>query len=169
MAAFVVRRSSGPVIRSISPSSGLNRHISAQSPPSSPARRNLDENRPSRPFNFFALDRPVHSNRVVSSSTGSDKPQRRTCMCSPTNHPGSFRCSLHKGVSGGGVSGGSKAATCGGSGGLSMRRSAVGNSLARLGAAKGGLAALIRPSSCHQRRRGEFRPGPSRLSAMSMN
>ncbi|CAA0813459.1 serine-rich protein-related [Striga hermonthica] len=164
MAAFVVRRSSGPVIRSISPSSGLSRHISAQSPPSSPARGNLDDNRPSRPFNFFALDRPVHSNRVVSPSTRSDKPQRRTCMCSPTNHPGSFRCSLHKGVAGG-----AKAATCGGSGGLSMRRSAVVNSLARLGAAKGGLAALIRPSSCHQRRRGDFRPGPSRLSAMSMN
>jgi hypothetical protein len=32
----------------------------------------------------------------VSVSVSSSSRGRRTCMCSPTNHPGSFRCSLHK-------------------------------------------------------------------------
>ncbi|XP_048533886.1 uncharacterized protein LOC125512857 [Triticum urartu] len=31
-----------------------------------------------------------------SSPVGSAAKIRRSCMCSPTNHPGSFRCSLHK-------------------------------------------------------------------------
>ncbi|XP_010250390.1 PREDICTED: uncharacterized protein LOC104592655 [Nelumbo nucifera] len=36
----------------------------------------------------------------MASRTGpsNSKPQNptRTCLCSPTNHPGSFRCSLHR-------------------------------------------------------------------------
>ncbi|KAM3224057.1 hypothetical protein ACQJBY_057445 [Aegilops geniculata] len=32
----------------------------------------------------------------VSSPRSSPAKIRRTCMCSPRNHPGSFRCSLHK-------------------------------------------------------------------------
>ncbi|CAD6241856.1 unnamed protein product [Miscanthus lutarioriparius] len=32
----------------------------------------------------------------VTVSVSSSSRGRRTCMCSPTNHPGSFRCSLHK-------------------------------------------------------------------------
>ncbi|KAE8801767.1 hypothetical protein D1007_22561 [Hordeum vulgare] len=31
-----------------------------------------------------------------SSPTAAPKIRRSSCMCSPTNHPGSFRCSLHK-------------------------------------------------------------------------
>ncbi|CAJ2634612.1 uncharacterized protein LOC123922694 [Trifolium pratense] len=39
------------------------------------------------------------ASRNVSSITKSHshtKQPHRTCMCSPTNHPGSFRCSIHK-------------------------------------------------------------------------
>lgn len=47
------------------------------------------------------------------------------------------------------------------------------NSLVRIGTVEGdlvkrALAALIRPSSHNQRRRGEFRPRPSRLSVVSV-
>ncbi|VAI62373.1 uncharacterized protein LOC119325040 [Triticum dicoccoides] len=41
---------------------------------------------------------PVKSVSVSSppSSPTTTPKIRRSCMCSPTNHPGSFRCSLHK-------------------------------------------------------------------------
>ncbi|XP_045086065.1 uncharacterized protein [Aegilops tauschii subsp. strangulata] len=41
------------------------------------------------PVKSFSVSSPP------SSPTAAHK-IRRSCMCSPTNHPGSFRCSLHK-------------------------------------------------------------------------
>ncbi|XP_051201183.1 uncharacterized protein [Lolium perenne] len=86
---------------------------------------------------------------------------RRACSCSPTTHPGSFRCALHRGSAGGGLQ-------------LhDPRRSAMANSLVRIASVEGGdhirraLASLVRPSSHHQRRRTAFRALPSRLSAVS--
>ncbi|KAL8516317.1 hypothetical protein ACS0TY_014833 [Phlomoides rotata] len=54
---------------------------------------------------------------------------------------------------------------------LNMRRSAMTNSLVRIGTVEGdlmkrALASLIRPSSHQQRRRGDYQPRPSRLSVM---
>ncbi|KAM3244774.1 hypothetical protein ACQJBY_056233 [Aegilops geniculata] len=45
-----------------------------------------------------AVGSPVKSLSVSSppSSPTAAPRSRRSCMCSPTNHPGSFRCSLHK-------------------------------------------------------------------------
>ncbi|XP_057767908.1 uncharacterized protein LOC130988151 [Salvia miltiorrhiza] len=202
--AAAARKSCGPVIRSISPSSTLNRHFSAQSPPrnsssfasastsaytssrsfrrpASPTRVNLYNY--ATPSISFSLDRSGSRNQTVSCSSRSAKPpagaapHRRTCMCSPTNHPGSFRCSLHKAAGGGGVNGqvsnnSSRTPACGSSSRLILRRSAMKNSLVRIGTVEGdlvmrALAALIRPTSHHQRRRGEFRPRPSRLSTVS--
>ncbi|EYU25275.1 hypothetical protein ABFS82_10G115500 [Erythranthe guttata] len=182
MAALAARRSSGPVIRSISPSSSFNRHYSAthQSTPSHSSSAAASLQRPASPalYNYsspslrFSMDRPGSPNRSISFTTRSGKPaaapQKRTCMCSPTNHPGSFRCSLHKANK----PTASRTASCGSSSRLNMRRSAMKNSLVRIGTVEGdlvtrALAALIRPSSHNQRRRGEFRPRPSRLSAMA--
>ncbi|KAI3963119.1 hypothetical protein MKW92_003844 [Papaver armeniacum] len=105
-----------------------------------------------------------HQNRVPSSTNQ----QKRTCMCSPTNHPGSFRCSLHKN------SNNSSSANNYQSNNqpLSARRSALMNSLVRISTVEGdlakrALASLIRPSSHNQRRRSSFQPMPSRLSFMS--
>ncbi|KAJ6796055.1 uncharacterized protein M6B38_134305 [Iris pallida] len=122
----------------------------------------------------FSLDRPTSPGRSLSFapanghvikrpiSAGSGS-RRRTCMCSPTNHPGSFRCSLHKNQ---------PPAVQYSSNRLNARRSAMTNSLVRIGTVEGdlvkrALAALIRPSSHQQRRRAAFQPRPSRLSAMS--
>ncbi|XP_047951057.1 uncharacterized protein LOC125196538 [Salvia hispanica] len=191
MTTLASRKSSGPVIRSGSPSPSFNRRFPAQSPssfasastsaafasprsfgrPASPTRVNLCNY--TTPSLSFSLDRSGSRNQTVSFSSRSEKPpvrpapQRRTCMCSPTNHPGSFRCSLHKAAAAS-----SRAPSCGSSSRLILRRSAMKNSLVRIGTVEGelvmrALAALIRPSSHSQRRRGEFRPRPSRLSAMS--
>ncbi|KAK4431801.1 hypothetical protein Salat_0942200 [Sesamum alatum] len=198
MADYSPRRSSGPVLRSTSPSGRLNRHCSSYTPsfrsspfasatssafsptrslrrPTSPTRVNLYKY--ASPSLSFSMDRPGSPNRSISVSTRVEKSpaaaarsQKRTCMCSPTNHPGSFRCSLHK--AGFANPSNSQTASCGSSSRLNMRRSAMKNSLVRIGTVEGdlvrrALAALIRPSSHQQRRRGEFRPRPSRLSVVS--
>ncbi|XP_068637858.1 uncharacterized protein [Aristolochia californica] len=116
---------------------------------------------PRRSFAVSPRDRQVVKNQPKPLSA----PQKRTCMCSPTTHPGSFRCSLHKGF-------GSSHAVSSSSNRLNARRSAMTNSLVRIGTVEGdwvrrALAALIRPSSHQQKRRAAFRPRPSRLSVMS--
>ncbi|KAL3633104.1 hypothetical protein CASFOL_026088 [Castilleja foliolosa] len=95
---------------------------------------------------------------------------KKACMCSPTTHPGSFRCSLHKNSAVPGYSNQTTAYSS--SHQLNMRRSAMTNSLVRIGTVEGdlmrrALAALIRPSSHSLRRRFDFQPRPSRLSVMS--
>ncbi|XP_038684326.1 putative protein TPRXL [Tripterygium wilfordii] len=123
---------------------------------------------------WFSLDRPVSPNRSMSAVGAKPSHQvvkrqsgpKRTCLCSPTTHPGSFRCSLHKNF-GGNSQGGSVSA----SNRLNARRSAMTNSLVRIGGVEGdlvkrALAALIRPSSHQQRRRTAFQLRPSRLSVM---
>jgi len=137
---------------------------------SSPTRVNLCGS--SAPSVRFSLDRSVSPNRSIAvaprtaaSRQGSINPHqpKRTCMCSPTTHPGSFRCSLHKK---------SHAPAPYSPNRLNARRSAMTNSLVRIRGVEGdlvkrALAALIRPSSHQQRRRGDFHPRPSRLSVMT--
>ncbi|OIW18608.1 hypothetical protein TanjilG_13360 [Lupinus angustifolius] len=119
----------------------------------------------------FSLDRSSSPTRSISVSprTGGSstvkKQQKRTCMCSPTTHPGSFRCSLHKNC-------GPHSVAPYAPNRLNARRSAMTNSLVRIRGVEGdlvkrALSALIRPSSHHQKRRGDFHPRPSRLSVMS--
>ncbi|XP_073034857.1 uncharacterized protein [Primulina eburnea] len=159
MATYSARKSSGPAHRSTPPPS--NRPFSSRTP----------SFRSTSPAVSFSLDRPVTPNRRISVSP--PVVQKRTCMCSPTNHPGSFRCSLHKaGFSGNNVTRSSKTASYASSTRLSMRLSAMTNSLVRIGTVEGdlvrrALAALIRPSSHQQRRRNQFKPCASRLSRMS--
>ncbi|KDP30200.1 hypothetical protein JCGZ_16982 [Jatropha curcas] len=195
------RTSSGPVIRSLSPSGRFhlphssssstafayssssfasrsstlfsgNHHHHQRS--SSPTRVNLYGNTPSAPSVRISLDRPSSPNRSISTINPSRGHQvvrksstpKRTCMCSPTSHPGSFRCSLHKGFNN------SSSANYSSNTRLNARRSAMTNSLVRIGGVEGdlvkrALSALIRPSSHQQRRRGAFQPRPSRLSVMS--
>ncbi|GLJ26277.1 hypothetical protein SUGI_0505090 [Cryptomeria japonica] len=88
---------------------------------------------------------------------------RKTCLCSPSNHPGAFRCSLHRNC----PPSSSSASTIAQ---LHMRRSAMKNSLVRIGSVEGGewmKKALIRPSSREVRRRASFHPQPSRLRHMT--
>ncbi|KAE8801765.1 serine-rich protein [Hordeum vulgare] len=75
----------------------------AASRPSSPVRLSPIPNYHSASLSRVKLPAggsPVKSVSVSSppSSPSGRAKTRRTCMCSPTNHPGSFRCSLHKEV-----------------------------------------------------------------------
>ncbi|KAI3670458.1 hypothetical protein L1987_87793 [Smallanthus sonchifolius] len=97
---------------------------------------------------------------------------KKTCMCSPTTHPGSFRCSLHKNSNARNRNGSHSNTVSYRSHRLYARRSAMTNLHVRIGTVEGDLvkrafAALIRPSSHQQGRRCDFRPRPSRLSVMS--
>lgn len=92
-------------------------------------------------------------------------------MCSPTTHPGSFRCALHKNVANPHGQGAAVTASYP-TNSLNMRRSAMTNSLVRIGGVEGewvrrALTTLIRPSSHQQKRRSAYQPRPSRLSTMS--
>ncbi|XP_027192004.1 uncharacterized protein [Cicer arietinum] len=120
---------------------------------------------------LFSFDSCVSPNSSISftvSGTGEtvkrlNHRKKRTCMCSPSTHPGSFRCSFHKSL-------GSGAAVTYAPNRLNARRSAMTNSLVRIRGVEGelvkkALASLIRPSSHNQRRRYDFQPRPSRFKA----
>ncbi|CAK9134301.1 unnamed protein product [Ilex paraguariensis] len=193
------RRSSGPVVRSLSPSgrfysprantsfsssaafassssSFSSRSTTFFNRSTSPTRVNMYGLASSAPSVHLSLDRPISPNRSISVSARNQgvKKQtnnqtascrKRTCMCSPTTHPGSFRCSFHKNLA-------NSQTVSYSSNRLNARRSAMTNSLVRIGTVEGdlvkrALSALIRPSSHQQKRRAAFQPRPSRLSVMS--
>ncbi|CAH8357411.1 unnamed protein product [Eruca vesicaria subsp. sativa] len=179
------RNKSNTLLRSQSPSSSFASSTSSTfSSPSSSFFNNHQENlytpKPMSHSFRYSLDNRSNppSNRSISVSK---KPQqhkisettrttttRRRCMCSPTTHPGSFRCSLHKNVANPHGQGTASFTT----NSLNMRRSAMTNSLVRIGGVEGewvrrSLTTLIRPSSHHLKRRAAFQPRPSRLSIMS--
>ncbi|MCD7463665.1 hypothetical protein HAX54_051106 [Datura stramonium] len=167
--AASARRSTGPVLRSLSPAgrfySSTSRTSSFGSSSSASSIR-------------FTLDRETSPSRSISVMNRQKtlSSQKKTCMCSPTNHPGSFRCSMHKKMdvrrSSTSQAASSSSSYSSNSIRLHMRRSAMTNSLVRIGTVEGelvkrALAALIRPSSHQQRRRADFQRRPSRLSFVS--
>ncbi|XP_010493781.1 PREDICTED: squamosa promoter-binding-like protein 18 [Camelina sativa] len=151
-----------------------NHHRSA-----SPTRVNLFASAPMTQSFRYSIDnsRSISPNRSIAVS--SNKPtnhhhhhkipdSRRRCMCSPTTHPGSFRCSLHKNVANPHGQGAAAYPT----NSLNMRRSAMTNSLVRIGGVEGewvrrALTTLIRPSSHQLKRRAAYEPRRSRLASMS--
>ncbi|EEF31935.1 A-agglutinin anchorage subunit [Ricinus communis] len=137
-------------------------------------------NRNSQPSRFSMTDhRPISPNRSISikrqtsnSSNAVSSNKKRTCACSPTNHPGSFRCAFHRAMTARNNSSTPTASYQHSSSRLNFRRSAMTNSLVRIGGVEGelvkrALSALIRPSSHQLRRCAAFEPRPSRLSVMS--
>ncbi|CAH8270748.1 unnamed protein product [Arabidopsis lyrata] len=145
----------------------------------SPTRVNLYTAQPMSQSFRYSLDSRSISPTNKSISVSKNQPPshhhshkisetRRRCMCSPTTHPGSFRCSLHKNVANPHGQGTASYTT----NGLNMRRSAMTNSLVRIGGVEGewvrrALTTLIRPSSHHLKRRAAYQPRPSRLSIMA--
>ncbi|XP_020207433.1 uncharacterized protein LOC109792432 [Cajanus cajan] len=189
--AAASRKSSGPVLRTLSPAARFRNSRPPPPPPSysstafasststfsarsttffnrsaSPTRVNLSGSStvPSVRFGAISPNRSISVAGAGQAVKRQSHHQKRTCMCSPTTHPGSFRCSLHKAPP--------PSPPQYASNRLNARRSAMTNSLVRIRGVEGdlvkrALAALIRPSSHQQRRRGDFRPRPSRLSSMS--
>ncbi|KAI9107132.1 hypothetical protein K1719_022660 [Acacia pycnantha] len=151
-----------------------NHHHQTHHRSASPTRVNLYTTTPPSAVRFSIDQRSISPNRSISNHVISKNNhpisfQKKTCMCSPTSHPGSFRCSLHRNMANHNSS--NQADSCP-SNRLNMRRSAMKNSLVRIGGVEGewvkrALTALIRPSSHQLRRRAAFEPRPSRLSIMS--
>ncbi|XP_059658184.1 uncharacterized protein LOC132304499 [Cornus florida] len=193
------RRSSGPVLpvtssfqKSVSPSGRFSSEKSSYSSSSfasstsssfysspstgffhrstSPSRVNLHGLASPAPSVRFSIDRSRSPGRSMAVSPRDHVVRRqsnipkKSCMCSPTTHPGSFRCSLHKNIN-------NQHSVSYSPHRLNARRSAMTNSLVRIGTVEGdlvkrALSALIRPSSHQQKRRASFQPRPSRLSVM---
>ncbi|KAK8584731.1 hypothetical protein V6N13_138681 [Hibiscus sabdariffa] len=98
---------------------------------------------------------------------------KRTCLCSPTHHPGSFRCSLHR--SSGKVSSKSEAspphfnrqkedqskATM-----VLMMSTVSSTPSSKSSLTKSFLMQMIRPSNHRLQRRRDFHPKPSRFSSL---
>ncbi|KAK7325274.1 hypothetical protein VNO77_29433 [Canavalia gladiata] len=123
------------------------------------------EQRPESPGSrsMTVTSKKQRKNNAVPSTSS----QKRTCLCSPTTHPGSFRCAYHKQL----AEQQERKRQQRASSKLNLLRSAMKNSLVRIGAVEGELVkrtltSLIRPSSHHLRRREAFQPKPSRLSLM---
>ncbi|KAK7858305.1 hypothetical protein CFP56_013012 [Quercus suber] len=119
--------------RSCSPSPSPSVRFSIDQRPNSPGRSSISvtKQETSKKINNTVSSSSSSHNRVVRNF------QKKTCSCSPTTHPGSFRCSLHKASS-------SSTSSTRGSGqrtasyGLNFRRSAMTNSLVRIGTVEGG-------------------------------
>ncbi|CAI0542615.1 unnamed protein product [Linum tenue] len=92
-------------------------------------------------------------------ATGSSSPSKfvktRTCLCSPTNHPGSFRCSLHK----------NRPSTS--SIRSNRRELAAAEAMAKAFTLRAFLLQIIKPSNQDQKRRRNFQPRPSRFFTMN--
>lgn len=159
-------RSSRSVLRPLSSSQRLhNNHHHRQRSPSPCNNLNL------RLKVFSPGNIPTKPSVTVSSNH-----QKRKCLCSPTTHPGSFRCSFHRRLEH------EKSKTLASltakrnnrgdnpiNVGLNLRKLALMNSLAKIGSVEAerfrrSLAAnLVKPSSLHSHHRSEFRPRLSRF------
>ncbi|KAH7546277.1 hypothetical protein FEM48_Zijuj01G0183200 [Ziziphus jujuba var. spinosa] len=101
----------------------------------------------------------------VGASNPKSHSSSRSCLCSPTNHPGSFRCSLHRN---------SHKATAGDH---QMRLRPSSNNvqwdlaiLAKANSIKEFILRVIKPSSHDIQRRRNFQPNkPTRFCLMNNN
>ncbi|XP_018469460.2 uncharacterized protein LOC108841178 [Raphanus sativus] len=99
--------------------------------------------------------------------------QKRKCSCSPTTHPGSFRCGFHRRLENERIETlASLNKSKSGSGALYLRKLALVNSLARIGSVEAErfrrylTESMVKPSFLLIRRRFEFRPRLSRFCVM---
>ncbi|XP_028766411.1 putative protein TPRXL [Neltuma alba] len=142
------------------------------SPPSSPSSSSSSSSSSSM---RFPIDRPTSPRRsmsVANQTNNAVSSNKRMCMCAPTTHPGSFRCSYHKRLAEKQKNRAASPSIQSSSTRLNLRRSAMKNSLVRIGGVEGELVnrtltTLIRPSSHQLRRREAFQPKRSRLWMVS--
>ncbi|WOL15488.1 hypothetical protein Cni_G24269 [Canna indica] len=92
------------------------------------------------------------------SSSSSSSSSSRTCLCAPTTHPGSFRCSLHR-------SGRSRPASS-----YPIRhelKAAKAKAAATGKSVQAVLLNFVSPSNRDLRRRRNFQPAPTRFRRMN--
>ncbi|KAJ1407787.1 hypothetical protein SESBI_24071 [Sesbania bispinosa] len=154
-------RSSGRVLRSLTPSSSFCSYSTSNAPFLSPSSSFASSSSSSfsSPSSTFINQPPTHSHHRSASPTRVTLSTGSTALSSGVRlHKNSSHQHHH--------------ADSYPSNRLNMRRSAMKNSLVRIGGVEGewvkrALTALIRPSSHQQRRRTGFETRPSRVSTMS--
>lgn len=104
--------------------------------------------------------------------------QKRKCMCSPTTHPGSFRCAFHRCLENeknrtlNSQTQLSKCVNTTSNSGLNLRKMVLVNWLARITSVeaerlrKSLAASMVKPPPLHIGRRFDFRPQPNRFYAL---
>ncbi|RCV29885.1 hypothetical protein SETIT_6G049300v2 [Setaria italica] len=164
--------------RATAPSRRPPNAVAAPSPPAAAAPVRVPQRRGSLATARGALSHPPKGG-TPSAAPHPAPPRRRapSCACSPTTHPGSFRCALHRGQPAASLAASTHTQAPVSSRLSAPRRASMANPLVRIAAVEGGdqirraLASLVRPppsSSQQHRRRGDaFRRRPSRLSAAS--
>ncbi|XVF88258.1 hypothetical protein PTKIN_Ptkin19aG0035300 [Pterospermum kingtungense] len=90
------------------------------------------------------------------------KSQSRTCLCSPTKHPGSFRCILHRNFNNKPPGRRTRVITV-----SSNHRELA--AVAKANSIKAFLRQIIKPSSHQMQRRRNFQPKPSRFCLLNGN
>ncbi|EOY31261.1 Serine-rich protein-related [Theobroma cacao] len=95
-----------------------------------------------------------------ASSSSSKSPTSRTCLCSPTTHPGSFRCNLHRNFNK--PPGRTRVVRVS----PNHWELAV---IAKANSIKAILLQIIKPSSHDMQRRRNFQPKPSRFCLLNGN
>lgn len=94
----------------------------------------------------------------MASRNRESSSRRASCLCSPTSHPGSFRCSLHR----------SSRSPARISDPKPQKKRVLDPSLlSKVGAVKAFLMQLIKPSSRHLQRRRNFQPKPTRFCGLN--
>ncbi|KAJ4957387.1 hypothetical protein NE237_024498 [Protea cynaroides] len=99
----------------------------------------------------------------LNTSKSQSNSTNRTCLCSPTTHPGSFRCTLHRDTPRK-VSNRSKIRHVLSS---SVNRSESSKMIAKANLLKVFLPQIIKPSIHNLRRRRNFQPKPTRFCLTS--
>ncbi|KAL9398451.1 hypothetical protein Peur_007412 [Populus x canadensis] len=101
------------------------------------------------------------ASRDVPYPRSNAQQQARTCLCSPTTHPGSFRCSLHRNFRK--VPSGSRIGRVGSNHNWDLTVVAKANPFKAI------LLHIIKPSSHDLHRRRDFQPRPTRFCLMNAN
>ncbi|KAJ4950160.1 hypothetical protein NE237_026992 [Protea cynaroides] len=102
-------------------------------------------------------------NAALDNSKIHNNGATRSCLCSPTTHPGSFRCTLHRNTQRK-VSNRSAVHQVQSS---SPNRSESLKMIARANLLKAFLLQIIKPSKQNLRRRQNFQPKPTRFCLMN--
>ncbi|XVE71553.1 hypothetical protein DITRI_Ditri10aG0160400 [Diplodiscus trichospermus] len=94
------------------------------------------------------------------NASSNSKSQTRKCLCSPTTHPGSFRCSLHRNF----IKPPGRTRVVG----VSQSQWEL-DMVAKQNSSKAFLLQIIKPSSHDMQRRRNFQPKPSRFCLLNGN
>ncbi|XVE91245.1 hypothetical protein DITRI_Ditri20bG0138400 [Diplodiscus trichospermus] len=105
----------------------------------------------------------------MATKSSSSPSSTRRCLCSPTKHPGSFRCSLHR--SSGNVSSKSAAPQVNkhreeSKAAMMIIMMTAKSSTSKASLIKAFLMQIIKPSSRDLQRRRNFHPKPTRFSPL---